>query len=62
MPAFREAGSGPGVVCVHANASTSGQWRGLMELLSPSHYVAAPDLYDIGKSPQWPSRDLISLA
>ncbi len=60
-PAFREAGSGPGVVCVHANASTSGQWRGLMELLSPSHYVAAPDLYDIGKSPQWPSRDLISL-
>ena len=30
-PFFREAGTGPGVVCLHANASTSGQWRGLME-------------------------------
>ena len=28
-PFFREAGAGPGVVCLHANASTSGQWRGL---------------------------------
>jgi len=62
LPSFREAGSGPGIVCVHANASTSGQWRGLMELLSPSYYVVAPDLYDIGKSPQWPSPDVITLS
>ena len=26
-PFFREAGAGPGVVCTHANASSSGQWR-----------------------------------
>ena len=32
---FREAGSGPGVVCIHANAGTSGQWRALMEHLAP---------------------------
>ena len=32
-PFFREVGSGPGVVCLHANASTSGQWRPLMETL-----------------------------
>ncbi len=30
-PFFREAGTGPGVVCLHSNASTSGQWRGLMD-------------------------------
>ena len=34
-PFFREAGTGPGVVCIHSNASTSGQWRGLMDLLAP---------------------------
>jgi pimeloyl-ACP methyl ester carboxylesterase len=60
-PFFREAGTGPGVVCTHANASTSGQWRGLMELLAPRFRVLAPDLYDSGKSPQWPSDSVISL-
>jgi hypothetical protein len=34
-PSYREAGVGSGVVCVHAYASKSGQWRGLMELLAP---------------------------
>jgi hypothetical protein len=29
-PYFRDAGAGPGIVCVHSNASTSGQWRTLM--------------------------------
>lgn len=61
MPAYLEAGSGPGVVCVHANASTSGQWRGLMGLLAPDFYVIAPDSYDVGKSPRWPSRRVIEL-
>lgn len=60
-PYFREAGSGPGVVCLHANASTSGQWRGLMELLAPNFNVLAPDLYDSGKSPSWPSDSIIEL-
>jgi pimeloyl-ACP methyl ester carboxylesterase len=55
MPFFREAGSGPGVVCLHANASTSSQWRMLMELLAPKFHVLAADLYGAGKSPPWPT-------
>lgn len=35
QPYFREDGAGPGVVCIHANASTSAQWRGLLDLLAP---------------------------
>jgi pimeloyl-ACP methyl ester carboxylesterase len=50
---LREAGSGPGVVCLHANASSSRQWRGLMERLAPSHHVLAPDLHDAGEGPCW---------
>ncbi|MEO5845140.1 MAG: alpha/beta hydrolase [Caldimonas sp.] len=60
-PFFREAGSGPGVVCIHSNASTSGQWMALMERLSPSHRVVAVDSYGAGKSPEWPSDRVISL-
>jgi pimeloyl-ACP methyl ester carboxylesterase len=61
MPFFREAGEGPGVVCVHANASSSSQWRSLMELLSPSHHVLAPDTYGAGKSPPWPTDRVVGL-
>jgi pimeloyl-ACP methyl ester carboxylesterase len=53
-PFVRESGSGPAVVCIHANASTSGQWRSLMDLLSPTHRVLAPDCYGSGRSAQWP--------
>lgn len=60
-PYVREAGTGPGVVCIHSNASTSGQWRGLMELLAPSFHVLAPDSYGSGKSPEWPSDRVIVL-
>lgn len=60
-PFFREAGSGPGVVCVHSNASNSGQWRGLMDLLEPKFRVFAPDSYGSGRSPQWPSDRVINL-
>ncbi len=60
-PYFREAGSGPGVVCLHANASTSGQWRELMDLLAPKFHVLAPDLYGAGRSPDWPSDRFITL-
>jgi pimeloyl-ACP methyl ester carboxylesterase len=61
-PFVREAGSGSGVVCLHSNASNSGQWRGLMDRLSPRFRVLAPDSYDSGKSPAWPSDRIISLA
>jgi pimeloyl-ACP methyl ester carboxylesterase len=61
QPFYREAGTGPGVVCIHANASTSGQWRSLMDALAPRFRVFAPDSYDAGKSPQWPSDRIIRL-
>ena len=60
-PFFRDAGKGAGVVCLHANASSSSQWRGLMELLAPGFRVFAPDLYDSGRSPRWPSERVIGL-
>ncbi len=52
---YREAGSGPGVVCLHSNASSSGQWRTLMEMLAPEFHVLAADSYGAGKSPARPA-------
>lgn len=60
-PFVREAGAGPAVVCLHSNASSSAQWRGLTESLSGTHRVLAPDSYGSGKSPDWPSDRKISL-
>ena len=53
-PSFREAGTGPAVVCLHSSASSSGQWRALMELLAPRYRVIAADLYGAGKTAVWP--------
>jgi len=50
-PFFREAGSGPGVICLHSNASSSAQWRGLMDALAPKFHVIAADSYGAGKTP-----------
>jgi len=61
MPFVREAGAGPGVVCIHSNASSSAQWRALMDLLAPEFRVFAPDSYGSGKSPEWHSDRVISL-
>ncbi len=56
---FREAGSGTGVVCIHSSASSSGQWRPLMERLADRYRVVAVDLHGYGQSPAWPDgRDL----
>ena len=60
-PFFREAGTGPGIVCLHANASSSSQWRALIDLLAPTCRVFAPDFYGAGKSPEWTSDRNISL-
>lgn len=46
---------------MHSNASTSGQWRALMDRLAPCRRVFAPDSYDAGKSPRWPSDRVIAL-
>jgi pimeloyl-ACP methyl ester carboxylesterase len=60
-PFFRDAGSGPALVCLHSNASMSGQWRGLMTRLSARYRILAPDSYGSGQSPEWPSDRRISL-
>lgn len=56
---FREAGSGPGVVCLHSNASSAGQWRALMDLLAPKFHVIAADSYGAGKSPPRPPNTML---
>ena len=61
-PHVRASGSGPAVVCLHANASSSAQWRHLGELLAPHFQVLAPDLYGAGATPDWPSDRVITLA
>lgn len=40
---IRASNSTLGVVCIHANASSSAQWRRLAELLAPEFRVATPD-------------------
>jgi len=55
IPFFREAGAGPGAVCLHSNASSSNQWRSLMDMLAPRFHVLAADAYGAGKSPAWPT-------
>lgn len=50
---FREAGAGDTVVCLHCSASTSGQWRPLMDTLAVRFHIIAPDLYGSGRSPSW---------
>ncbi len=61
-PYFREAGSGPGVVCLHSNASSSSQWRALIEILAPRFHMLAADSYGAGKSPAWPTDHAVRLA
>lgn len=61
MPFYREAGAGPGVVCLHSNASTSTQWRGLMDTLCGRFRVLAPDALGAGKSPPWPAAGAVEL-
>ena len=53
-PYFREVGAGTSVVCIHSSASSSGQWRTLMERLADRFRVIAVDLYGSGKTAAWP--------
>ena len=61
-PFFREVGSGHGVVCLHANASSSAQWRALTEVLGRSFHVLAADSYGSGRSPSWPAERPLTLS
>ena len=58
---FREAGSGPAVVCIHSSASSSAQWRPLMDRVAGRYRALAVDLYGSGKSPVWPAVRPLSL-
>jgi len=60
-PYIRESGAGAEVICLHANASNSGQWRDLMALLAPKYHVQAADSYGAGRSPPWPSTQPLTL-
>ena len=61
-PFYRDSGTGPAVVCLHANASSSSQWRPLMERLAPRHRVLAPDAHGAGKGPAWPADRPLALS
>jgi pimeloyl-ACP methyl ester carboxylesterase len=50
------------VVCLHSNASHSGQWRPLMDRLADRFHVVAVDGYGAGKSPEWTGRGGPTLA
>ena len=58
----REAGAGVPLVCIHASASSSGQWRPLMDRLAGRFRMLAVDLYGSGKSPDWPADRPLTLA
>jgi pimeloyl-ACP methyl ester carboxylesterase len=60
-PQVSEAGSRPAVVCIHAEAASSSQWRSLVARLSASHRVFAPDLPGVGRSPAWPADRRVTL-
>ena len=60
-PFVRDSGTGPAVVCLHSNASHSGQWGPLMKQLAGRYRVLAPDSYGSGASPDWHSDRTITL-
>src|SRR3954464_15790848 len=60
-PFVRDAGAGPGVVCLHSNASSWSQWRALMERLADRFHVLAPDSLGAGQSGDWPGNELVTL-
>lgn len=62
QPFFREAGTGPAVMCLHSNASSSNQWRALVDALAPRFTVLAPDLHGAGRSPPRPTGRVATLA
>src|SRR5262245_20234813 len=58
----REAGSGDPVVCIHASASSSAQWRQLTDRLADRFRLIAVDLYGAGRSPGWSESRPLTLA
>jgi pimeloyl-ACP methyl ester carboxylesterase len=59
---YREAGTGPTVLCIHSFASNLGQYRSLMERLALRFRVVAADLHGHGQSAPWTERRLMTFA
>jgi len=50
---YLERGAGEPVVLLHCSASSSEQWRALMESLADRYHVLARDLYGYGRTSPW---------
>ncbi len=59
---YREAGCGKALLCLHASASSSAQWRPLMDRLAGCFRTLAVDLYGSGKTPMWPGHRPLTFA
>lgn len=51
----------PGIVCLHANASSSSQWRALTNRLAHDYRVFTPDTLGAGEGPAWPNGRAVML-
>lgn len=58
---YLESGQGETVVLLHSSASSSTQWRSLIESLQTRFRVLAPDLYGYGGSEAWPGHKPLTL-
>ena len=50
------------LVCLHASASSGGQWQPLQRRLAGRYRVLSPDLCGSGNSPPWPAERELTLA
>ena len=58
---YLEQGCGEPVVLLHSSASSSAQWRALIERLSGRYRVMAPDLYGYGSTAHWAGQGVFRL-
>jgi pimeloyl-ACP methyl ester carboxylesterase len=58
---YLEQGSGEPVVLLHGSASSSAQWRPLVERLGQHYRVVAPDLWGYGATASWTGEGEFSL-
>src|SRR5262249_37062540 len=61
-PLYRDTGSGPTGICLHASRSSSRQWLPLMDSLGRRYHVLAVDTYGSGKSPAWRAKRPLTLS
>lgn len=59
---YRDEGSGPAVILGHSDASSSAQWRGLIETLHGEFRLLAFDISGQGRSAPWPAQRPYSCA